>query len=143
MSKNINTTLEISLEENKEEVKTMSLLPRSLSKISNATYNTKKTMAQGLMDIALLTANANQLRYILEFRNERSANFVILLLLIACSLILQVMVGVMLIFKGRMDYNGITYNKINAAQLNNYVVLGVFLITIINIFIAAFTVAPT
>jgi hypothetical protein len=66
------------------------LLSRSLSKISNATYDTKKNMAQGMMDIALLTANANQLRYILEFRGKNSTNFVLLLVLIACSLILQV-----------------------------------------------------
>lgn len=70
--------------------KSTTLLSRSLSKVSNATYNTKKTMAQGMMDIALLTANANQLRYILEFRHDKSTNFVILLILIACSLILQV-----------------------------------------------------
>lgn len=66
------------------------LLTRSFSKISNVTYDTKKNMAQGMMDIALLTANANQLRYILEFRGENSTNFVLLLVLIACSLILQV-----------------------------------------------------
>lgn len=66
------------------------LLSRSLSKVSNVTYDTKKNMAQGMMDIALLTANANQLRYILEFRGVNSANFVLLLMLIACSLILQV-----------------------------------------------------
>lgn len=66
------------------------LLSRSLSKVSNVTYDTKKNMAQGMMDIALLTANANQLRYILEFRGESSTNFVLLLVLIACSLILQV-----------------------------------------------------
>lgn len=66
------------------------LLSRSLSKVSSVSYNAKKTMAQGMMDIALLTANANQLRYIIEFRHNSSANFVILLILIACSLILQV-----------------------------------------------------
>ncbi|CAH1713482.1 ninjurin-B-like [Aphis gossypii] len=123
------------------------LLTRSFSKISNATYDTKKNMAQGMMDIALLTANANQLRYILEFRGENSTNFVLLLVLIACSLILQVFVGTILIFKGRMACisssmsNEVT--KMDTIKLNNYVVLGVFLITVINIFIAAFTVAPT
>lgn len=73
-----------------EYKKSTTLLSRSMSKVSSATYSTKKTMAQGMMDIALLTANANQLRYILEFRQEKSTNFVILLVLIACSLILQV-----------------------------------------------------
>ncbi|XP_060838312.1 ninjurin-B-like [Rhopalosiphum padi] len=123
------------------------LLSRSLSKISNATYDTKKNMAQGMMDIALLTANANQLRYILEFRGKNSTNFVLLLVLIACSLILQVFVGTILIFKGRMDCISSSTNnevtKMDTIKLNNYVVLGVFLITVINIFIAAFTVAPT
>lgn len=66
------------------------LLSRSLSKVSNVSYNTKKNMAQGMMDIALLTANANQLRYIFEFHHEKSTNFLILFILIACSLILQV-----------------------------------------------------
>ncbi|XP_025201335.1 ninjurin-1-like [Melanaphis sacchari] len=128
------------------------LLSRSLSKISNATYDTKKNMAQRMMDIALLTANANQLRYILEFRGKNSTNFVLLLVLIACSLILQVFVGTVLIFKGRMtcissstsidksSSNEVT--KMDNIKLNNYVVLGVFLITVINIFIAAFTGAP-
>lgn len=29
-------------------------------------YAHKKTLAQGMMDLALLTANANQLRYVVE-----------------------------------------------------------------------------
>jgi len=51
----------------------------------------------------------------------------------------------MLIFKGRLDCrsNGGGASNVDAVQLNNYVVLGVFLITVINVFIAAFTVAPT
>lgn len=67
-----------------------SLLSRSLSMVSAATYNAKKTVAQGMMDIALLTANANQLRYILEFRDDEATNFAVLLVLIVCSLVLQV-----------------------------------------------------
>lgn len=30
------------------------------------TYQQKKNLAQGMMDLALLSANANQLRYVLE-----------------------------------------------------------------------------
>jgi len=83
------TSLEMDDGENSKRSATR-LLSRSLSKVSNVTYDTKKNMAQGMMDIALLTANANQLRYILEFRGVNSTNFVLLLVLIACSLILQV-----------------------------------------------------
>lgn len=71
---------------------TTNMLSRSMSKISNmTTYSSKKTMAQGMMDIALLTANANQLGYIIE--HDDSKNFLILLPLIVCSLVLQVSIS--------------------------------------------------
>jgi len=53
------------------------------------TYAAKKTVAQGMMDIALITANANQLRYVLEF-GERNAVFYLITVLIAVSILLQV-----------------------------------------------------
>lgn len=90
------------------------------------------------MDIALITANANQLRYIIEF-NSASKTFVLNIILITISLLLQIAVGVSLIFKGRLDLKGESKNK-RANQINNYVVMGVFLVTIINVFIASFTI---
>lgn len=90
MSNTTETRLEMDNGGGPDDKKSTNLLSRSMSKVSNVTYNAKKTMAQGMMDIALLTANANQLRYILEFRQDKSTNFVVLLVLIACSLILQV-----------------------------------------------------
>lgn len=53
------------------------------------TYAAKKTVAQGMMDIALITANANQLRYILEF-GDRNTVFYITSTLIVISILLQV-----------------------------------------------------
>jgi hypothetical protein len=53
------------------------------------TYAAKKTVAQGMMDIALITANANQLRYILEF-GERNTVFYVITTLIVISILLQV-----------------------------------------------------
>jgi hypothetical protein len=53
------------------------------------TYAAKKTVAQGMMDIALITANANQLRYVLEF-GERDTIFYTVTVLIAVSIVLQV-----------------------------------------------------
>ncbi|XP_043493589.1 ninjurin-A-like isoform X3 [Polistes fuscatus] len=83
-------------------------------------FAAKKTVAQGMMDVALITANANQL-----------------------SLLLQIAVGVSLIFKGRCDIKGQS-KSLHARKINNYVVVGVFLITIINVFVAAFSVTtPT
>ena len=54
---------------------------------------------------------------------------------------LQVAVGVCLIFKGRFDMAGDSKHH-HANRLNNYVVMGVFLITIINVFVATFTISP-
>ena len=102
------------------------------------TFAAKKTVAQGMMDVALITANANQLRYLIEYQRSSPTFFVILSLIIV-SLMLQIAVGASLIFKGRFDIKG--QSKSRAAQkINNYVVVGVFLITIVNVFIAAFSI---
>jgi hypothetical protein len=53
------------------------------------TYAAKKTVAQGMMDIALITANANQLRYVLEF-GYHNTTFYTITVLIAISIMLQV-----------------------------------------------------
>ncbi|XP_076758622.1 ninjurin-A [Xylocopa sonorina] len=106
------------------------------------TFAAKKTVAQGMMDVALITANANQLRYLIEYQRQ-SSTFYLILSLIIISLLLQMAVGVSLVFKGRYDIKGQS-KSVQARKINNYVVIGVFLITIINVFIAAFSVSvPT
>ncbi|CAL7935422.1 unnamed protein product [Xylocopa violacea] len=106
------------------------------------TFAAKKTVAQGMMDVALITANANQLRYLIEYQRQ-SSTFYLIMSLIIISLLLQVAVGVSLVFKGRYDIKGQS-KSIQARKINNYVVIGVFMITIINVFIAAFSVSvPT
>lgn len=52
-------------------------------------YQQRKTLAQGMMDIALLSANANQLRYVVEARDSM-AYYVACLTLISLSIIIQV-----------------------------------------------------
>lgn len=52
-------------------------------------YATKKTIAQGMLDIALLTANASQLKYILQV-GEKHEFYTLMLVLISISIILQV-----------------------------------------------------
>lgn len=54
-------------------------------------YATKKTIAQGMLDIALLTANASQLKYILQV-GEKHEFYGLMLTLISISIILQVSV---------------------------------------------------
>lgn len=52
-------------------------------------YATKKTIAQGMLDIALLTANASQLKYILQVGHQHEF-YTLMLVLISVSIIMQV-----------------------------------------------------
>lgn len=61
-------------------------------------YHSKKSAAEGMMDISLLTANANQLKFIIYY-NQASKTFYAALSLVALSLALQVSVGCLLIFR--------------------------------------------
>ncbi|XP_073847811.1 ninjurin C isoform X1 [Musca autumnalis] len=58
-------------------------------------YATKKTIAQGMLDIALLTANASQLKYILQV-GEQHQFYKLMLVLISLSIILQIAAGFLL-----------------------------------------------
>lgn len=120
-----------------------------------------------MMDLALLSANANQLRYVLESQSRHPyywfsfVSITISLVLqvrdkfkqiysiymkqlgIHCSLLiflLQIGVGVGLILNSR--YNVKNRDQIcRADKINNYTVIGIFLITVVNVFVAAFGVA--
>ena len=52
-------------------------------------YATKKTIAQGMLDVALLTANASQLKYVLQL-GDKHPFYVLMLTLIVTSIVLQV-----------------------------------------------------
>lgn len=102
-------------------------------------YQHKKTLAQGFMDLALLSANANQLRYVLE-SHDRHPYYYFSLSFIIASLIIQVIVGVGLVLNSR--YNVKNQDDIcKADRINNLITVGILLITIVNVFISAFGVA--
>lgn len=52
-------------------------------------YATRKTVVQGLMDVALLSSNASQLKYLLKKGPEHEF-YVALLLMVIASITLQV-----------------------------------------------------
>ncbi|KAL7734463.1 hypothetical protein ACLKA6_010790 [Drosophila palustris] len=97
-------------------------------------YATSKNVAEGLMDIALLSANANQLRFLITYNHEAST-FYYSLVLVILSLVLQVLVGIVLIFKRRLR----RCHSRHYMRTNEVLVTGVFLITVINVLLAAFT----
>nr|XP_026495467.1 ninjurin-2 isoform X1 [Vanessa tameamea] len=56
-------------------------------------YATKKTVAQGMLDIALLTSNASQLKYVLQV-GPKHEFYMLLVVLISISIVLQVISAV-------------------------------------------------
>jgi hypothetical protein len=65
-------------------------MSRCLQKALDAnSYATKKTIAQGMLDIALLTANASQLKYVLQVGQQHEF-YTLMVWLISISIVLQV-----------------------------------------------------
>ncbi|XP_046676162.1 ninjurin-A-like [Homalodisca vitripennis] len=99
-------------------------------------YQQKKTLAQGMLDLALLTANANQLRYVID-AGYMHEYYYTNLTLIAASVILQISVGMLLLWNSTFNINK-QHHIVPANTINNFTTSGIFLITVINVFISAF-----
>ncbi|XP_055604226.1 uncharacterized protein LOC129752476 [Uranotaenia lowii] len=96
----------------------------------------KKSIAQGMMDLALVSANTNQLRYVMDLGDKHPYFFTSLTLIIT-SLVMQLIVGLAMIFNSR--YNIRKKNEMREAdRINDLSVIGIFLITLINVFISTF-----
>jgi len=104
-------------------------------------YATKKTIAQGMLDIALLTANASQLKYVLQL-GKKHEFYTVMLTLISSSIVLQVIVGILFIAIGAMNINQQQQQR-TADILNDVVVLVIFVISAINIIISSFGIQHT
>ncbi|XP_055903618.1 ninjurin-1 isoform X1 [Eupeodes corollae] len=99
-------------------------------------YATKKTIAQGMLDIALLTANASQLKYILQV-GEQHQFYKLMLILISLSIFLQLLVGIFFVIIGSLNIN--RKNEQTAAIIMNDVILvTIFIISIVNVIISGF-----
>ncbi|CAL1287049.1 unnamed protein product [Larinioides sclopetarius] len=98
-------------------------------------YATKKTIAQGLLDVALLTANASQLKYLIQAGKEHEFYYV-MMTLISLSIILQVLTGCMMLLIANTNLNEVKRQR-RADNLNNAITIGVFLVAILNILISA------
>lgn len=75
-----------------------------------------------MLDLALLSANANQLRYVLD-SNNRNHYFYVSLTLISLSLVLQVLVAIALVIKSRYNIDQAEdYEQAN--KMNNFILIG-------------------
>nr|XP_021206667.1 ninjurin-2 isoform X2 [Bombyx mori] len=99
-------------------------------------YATKKTVAQGMLDIALLTSNASQLKYVLQV-GPKHEFYTLLVVLISISIVLQLLVGLLFVVIGGLDLND-HEDQPSAVVLNDVIVIFIFVISVINIIISAF-----
>ncbi|KAM9342437.1 ninjurin-1 [Pholidichthys leucotaenia] len=101
-------------------------------------YANKKSAAESMLDVALLMANASQLKALLE-QGPTFSFYIPSITLISISLCLQVTVGILLIFIVRWDLND--EQKHQRLNLMESLATGlVFIIVVVNVFITAFGV---
>ncbi|KAK6175677.1 hypothetical protein SNE40_014079 [Patella caerulea] len=102
------------------------------------TYAVRKTVSEGLLDFALLMANASQLKALLDVKPESRDNlFIPMLTMIGLSVVMQVTVGVLLLILGSREAK--TEDGANRKNAINNAVTGLILfITVVNVFVAAF-----
>ncbi|XP_068450873.1 ninjurin-1 [Clinocottus analis] len=101
-------------------------------------YANKKSAAESMLDVALLMANASQLKAVME-QGPTFTFYAPLITLISISLILQIIVGVLLIFIVKWNLNDESMHyKLNIME--NVSTAFVFIIVVVNVFITAFGV---
>lgn len=66
-------------------------------------YANKKSVAESMLDVALLMANASQLKAVMEEGSDFTFYYA-LIGLISVSLALQILVGILLIFIGEQSF---------------------------------------
>ncbi|KAJ9583416.1 hypothetical protein L9F63_022237, partial [Diploptera punctata] len=109
---------------------------RKMKPLDANSYATKKTIAQGMLDIALLTANASQLKYVLQVGHQHEF-YTLMVWLISISIILQVCVGVIFLVIGGLDINKHKDQRA-AVILNDVTLIMVFVISLINVIVSGF-----
>ncbi|KAL1445445.1 hypothetical protein MTO96_029188 [Rhipicephalus appendiculatus] len=107
-----------------------------MSPVDANTYATRKTLAQGCFDVALLTMNAAQLKHTLE-QGTRHPFYTLVIALASVSIALQAVVAVLLILLGCLDL-GKPRHRSPAIVLNNVVTAFVVAVTMVNVLSAAF-----
>ncbi|XP_014668108.1 PREDICTED: ninjurin-2-like [Priapulus caudatus] len=104
-------------------------------------YVTKKTITQGMLDVALLMSNASQLKALLEV-GSFYRYYTFMMVLVIASMMLQLAVGVLLLWLSITNINKEKYQA-QLDRINDATSVGIFFITIINIFSGVFGIEAT
>ncbi|XP_008398998.2 ninjurin-2 isoform X2 [Poecilia reticulata] len=99
-------------------------------------YATKKTAAEGMLDIALFLANITHMKTVIE-QGAGYRYYAAVLTLISFSLALQIVAGVLIIIIARRDLNVVSNQK-RLDYLNNVTTGVIFATTVTNFFVSFF-----
>ncbi|XP_077307527.1 ninjurin-2-like [Lithobates pipiens] len=108
------------------------------------TFARTKTLAQGFLDMALFTANASQIKHLLQ-QGPDTPFYYFLITLLCISVILQLIVAALLIYKAskNIECDDPERRLSDRVHLLNNIVTGLILIiTAVNVFITAFWFSP-
>ncbi|KAK2883080.1 hypothetical protein Q8A73_022013 [Channa argus] len=108
----------------------------SASNLNMNLYATKKSAAEGMLDIALFLANITHMKTVIE-QGAGYRYYVAVLTLISFSLALQIVAGVLIIIIARRDLNVVS-NQRRLDYLNNLATGIIFVTTVINFFVSFF-----
>ncbi|XP_066265561.1 ninjurin-1-like [Branchiostoma lanceolatum] len=113
-------------------------IPQQSSSQDKETFTQTKSMAQGFLDMALLVANAGQLKLVLsEGRHGRIFLVEFVLFLLVPSIVAQIAVAILLFLKSKYNMNN-TEHHTKIDIVNNVATGLVMTITVLNVFISAF-----
>ncbi|XP_062238267.1 ninjurin-2-like isoform X3 [Platichthys flesus] len=104
-------------------------------------YATKKSAAEGMLDIALFLANITHMKTVIE-QGAGYRYYAAVLTLISFSLALQIVAGILIIVIGRRDLNNSALQK-RLDYLNNMTTIIVFITSVLNFFISTFGMQRT
>ena len=135
-----------------EETDRIDPYPKEKEKLENTTENSQKnyvqfdfnkyaemkTMAKGLLNVSLLTSNANSLKIIIKGGPENSQLYWPTIILIVLSIMLQTAMAILAVFIGKNNIN-IESNHSRATLLNRTILILAVLTIIVNILITSFS----
>ncbi|XP_030211424.1 ninjurin-2 isoform X2 [Gadus morhua] len=107
-----------------------------VSSLNMNLYATKKSAAEGMLDLALFLANITHMKTVIE-QGAGFRYYIAVLTLISFSLVLQIVAGVLIIIIARRDLN-VTSNQKRLEYLNNLATGFIFVTTVTNVFISFF-----
>ena len=105
-----------------------------------SSFATNKTFATGLLDIALISTNFQQLKQVILSKKDQPFDTIELVVMfsICLSLILQLICGIFLVFSTRSNDFIDELEMENNIKNNNLITFLILLITILNIFVNVF-----